>query len=144
MDGNTKLTALISLLLASAFFLSITVFEQNQRKQIVLLNELNQRLKILSNDTWCKLMIADRFSGFPVAYLGNVTNTSELLKEGISPNMAEIVVWKSGKHPEFFRWFSVFQRENDSIQFDPTNHYHLGFITSDLEVYDIGLDPMLV
>ena len=134
MDRNTKLVTCISLLLASTFFLSITALEQRQR---------NDRLLRLSDDEWCRQRIAETFPDFPViTYLGNVSNTAEELTGGINhrPDMAKIVEWKSGQHPEYFRLFIVYQREPDLVQWDPTNHYHLGFVTSDLEVYDLGLD----
>ena len=130
MDGNTKMAAFISLLLASTFFLSITALEQRQR---------NERFQKLSDDDWCRQRIAEAFPDFPVInYLGNVTNTTEALKEPTLHNMAWIVEWKTGQHPEYFRWFSVSQREPDPVQLNPTNHYHEGFITSDLELYDDG------
>lgn len=135
MDRNTKLTAFISLLLASAFFLSFALYERHQR---------DERLVKLSDDAWCKLKIAEAFPDFPVInYLGNVTNTAEERRVGGFPNFARILEWKSGQHPEYFRLFSVYQRVYDPVHWDHANHFHLGFITSDLEIYDIGLDPTL-
>jgi hypothetical protein len=134
MDSNTKLVACISLLFATTLFITIIALEQNQR---------NQNLQLLSNDAWVNQTIAEAFPGFPViSYLGDVSKTSEELAGGINhrPDMAKVVERISAQHPEYFRWFTVSQREPDPIQGDPTNHHHVGFITSDLEVYDIGLD----
>jgi hypothetical protein len=86
-----KIVACISLLTLT-FFLSVTAIEQYQR---------NERLQRLSDDDWCRQRIAEAFPGFPViSFLGNVTNTAEKLKEGTLPNIALVVEWKSGKHPE--------------------------------------------
>jgi hypothetical protein len=137
VDRNTKLVTCISLLLASTFFLSITTLEQRQR---------NDRLLRLSDDEWCRQRIAEAFPDFPVtSYLGNVSNTAEELTGGINhrPDMAKIVERITGQHPAYFRWFTVSQREPDPLKWDPTNHHHVGFITSDLEVYDLGLDVLL-
>ena len=87
----------------------------------------------LSNDTWCKQRILAAFNGFTnITYLGNMTDTAEKLREPGTPNMAKIVVLASGRVPGYFRWFTVQQSTGD--------HWHVGFITSDLEVYDLGLD----
>ena len=132
MNSNTKLVACVSLILASAFFLSVTLLEKHQR---------DERLATLSNDDWVKRKIVESFPGFPViSYLGNVTNTAEKLKEPGSTNMARIVEVETGQHPEYFRWFTVSQRGPDSVQWDPNNHYHVGVVTSDLEVFDFGFD----
>jgi hypothetical protein len=71
-----------------------------------------------------------------------VTNTAVQLREGMFPNMAQIVVMNLGWQPDYYRLFMVYQREPDPVQWDPTNHYHFGFIASDLRVYDLGLDVM--
>jgi hypothetical protein len=129
LDSNAKLVACVSLILVSAFFLSVTFLEKHQR---------DERLATLSNDDWVKQKIAESFPGFPViSYLGNVTNTAEKLKELSLPNMARIVEVATGQHPEYYRWFTVSQREPDPVQWDPTNHYHVGIITSDFELYDL-------
>jgi hypothetical protein len=134
MDRNTMLVAFISLLLASTFFLSVTVLENRQR---------DERLATLSDDNWVKREIAESFSGFPsISYLGNVTTTSIDIGNGVrwTTFQGKIVERTAGQHIEYYRWFTVSQRELDSVQWDPTNHYHLGFITSDLEIYDLGID----
>jgi hypothetical protein len=132
MNRSTRLVAFTSILLASTLFLGIAILEQKQT---------DQRLSKLSDDTWVKQKITESFPGFPViSYLGNVTNMDQKLKEPGSTNMARIVEIETGQHPEFFRWFTVSQREPDPIQWDPTNHYHVGVVTSDLEVFDFGLD----
>jgi hypothetical protein len=115
--------------------LSITALEQNQR---------NDNLQKLSNNTWCSQRIAELFPDFPViARIEKVTNTAEKLQEGIRPNIAKIVVWTVGYQSEYYKLFLVYQREPDPLQLDPTNHYHIGFITSDLEIFDLGIDVML-
>jgi hypothetical protein len=102
---------------------------------------IDERLTLLSDDGWVKSQISKSFPGFPVvSYLGNVTNTAEKLRDLTQPNMARIVVRVTGRHPEYFRWFTVSQSVSDPVQWDPANHYHVGVITSDLEVYDLGLD----
>jgi hypothetical protein len=132
MDSNTKVIACFAVLLASMFFLSIMVIEQHQR---------NQNLQLLINDGWVNKTIAEAFPGFPViSYLGDVVNMAEELNRAILPNYAKIVVSLTDQHPEYFRWFTVSQREDNLGKHDPTNHYHIGFITSDLEVYDVGID----
>ncbi len=130
MDSKAKYVSALAILLATAFFLS-TVYN----------NPRSESLAKLSDDAWVKQRLADRFPGFPVtSFLGEVTDTQKKLKEPILPNTAQIVELVSGKHPEYFRWFTVSQREGSSTSWDPSNHYHLGFITSDLEIYDLGLD----
>lgn len=134
MKRNAKLVACIALLLASTFFISVTILQQNQR---------NEGIRKLSNDTWSRQMIAEAFPDYPViTRLDEVTNTSEQLKVEIKPNIAEIIVGTLGWQPEYYRVFMVYQREPDPVQWDPTNHYHFGFIASDLRVYDLGLDVM--
>ena len=130
MDSITKIVACFALLLASLFFLSITSIEQSQR---------NLKLQQLSNDAWVNQTISEAFPGFPViTRLEKVTFTEDKLREGITPNWAEIVVSKLGWRPEYYRLFTVYQRE--PVDGDLNNHYHIGFITSELEVCDIGLD----
>ena len=132
MDNNTKVVACFAIILASLFFLSITSIEQSQR---------NLKLQQLSNDAWVNSTIAKAFPGFPViSYLGDLSKTSEELAGGISgrPDMAKVVEGISGQRPEYFRFFTVRQREYDPL--DTANHYHIGFITSDLDIYDVGLD----
>jgi hypothetical protein len=132
LNSNTKLVACVTFILASAFFLSVTFLETRQR---------DERLATLSNDDWVKQKIAETFPGFPVvSYLGNVTNTAEKLKEPGSTNMARIVEIETCQHTEYYRWFTVSEREPNPVQWDPTNHYHVGVVTSDLEVFDFGLD----
>jgi hypothetical protein len=75
-----------------------------------------------------------------ISYLGNVANTAEKLKYPVEPNIADIVVWKLGWQPECFLWVTVSQREPGPVQWDPTNHYHVGVITPDLEFFDLGID----
>ena len=102
------------------------------------------RLQKLSDDEWCKRKIAEAFpscSGYIV--LENVTSTAEARRMGVRPNYGELVVWISGKNPEFFRWFISFIYEPDPIQYDPNNHFYPGFITSDLELYNLPLDTFL-
>jgi hypothetical protein len=130
MDSITKIVACFALLLASLFFISITSIEQSQR---------NLKLQQLSNDAWVNQTIAKAFPGFPViARLEKVIYTEDKLREGIKPNWAEIVVSKLGWQPEYYRLFTVYQRR--PVDGDLYNHYHIGFITSELEVCDIGLD----
>ena len=57
MGGAVKLVACVSILLASALFLSITVLERNQG---------SESLQMLSNDSWCRQRIAEAFPDFPV------------------------------------------------------------------------------
>jgi len=136
MDNNTKMAACISFLLSVSFFLSVTFLEQHQR---------DERLQKLSDDQWCEQKLVEEFPDFPVITLRNVMNTAEELRGGINarPDLAKIVKWKTGQYPEYFRWFVVHQRELNPTQHDPNNHYHAGFITSDLDVYDLGLDILL-
>jgi hypothetical protein len=130
LDDKTTIVAFISLLLASTFLLSITVLENQQRKE---------RLAKFTDDAWVKQKIAETFPGFPVIYrLDKVTNTTKELQNGVTPNWAEIVVDTLGWKPDYYRLFMVYQR--NPVDGDLSNHYHFGFITSDLKVYDIGQD----
>jgi hypothetical protein len=115
VDEIAKLTVCISLILASAFFLSATVLEQQQR---------NKMLQELSNDTWCRQRISEAFPEFTAIILNNVTDTSAKLKESMFPNMAQAVVSKLGWQPEYYRMFMAYQKEPDPIQYEPANHYH--------------------
>ncbi len=136
MDGNTKLVALVSLLLASTLFISITALEQGRR---------NERLQKLNDDDWVKQKITEAFPDFPVlTQLGDVKTPSIDIGGGFRWTTFEgqTVERISGQHPEYYRWFVVHQREPGS-QYDPANHGHIGFITSDLEVFDVGLDVFL-
>jgi hypothetical protein len=133
VDSRAKLTALASFIFASILFASITAVEMSQREA---------KLLKLSDDEWVKQKVAEKFSDFPViSYLGNVTTPSIDIGEGLrwTTSQGRIVEWASGQHPEYYRWFVVSQREPGD-QYDPTNHRHVGFITSDLEIYDLGLD----
>jgi hypothetical protein len=97
------------------------------------------KLQQLSNDAWVNQTIAEAFPGFPViTRLEKVTYTEDKLREGNKPNWAEIVVSKLGRQPEYYRLFTVYQRE--PVDGDLSNHYHIGFVTSELDVCDIGLD----
>ncbi len=105
--------------------------------------QLLENLKKISNDTWVRQQLATRFPDYPVvSYLGNVSDTSEELLRRVSPNFGRVVEFVSGEHPEYFRMFTVSQREVGG-QEDPTNHWHLGFITSYLVIYDLGIDTGL-
>ena len=77
-----------------------------------------------------------------IARIEEAINTAEKLRQGIEPNMADIVIRKIGWQPEYYQLFLVYQVEPDSVQGDPTNHYHFGVIASNLVVYDLGLDVM--
>ena len=134
MDRNTKFVACISLLLASTFFLSITALAQQQR---------NERFQKLSDNNWCRQRITEAFPDYPViTFLGNVTNTAVELEKNNAD--AWTVYWMSGQFTEYYRWFTVSQREPDPALWDPTNLYDGGFITSDLEIYEAppwGIPP---
>lgn len=130
MKNDAKLVTLVSLILASAFFLSVTFLEHHQR---------DERLAKFTNDAWVKQRIAETFPDFPViTRLDKVTDTARELENGVTPNWAEIIVDTLGWRPDSYRLFRVDQR--DPVEGDLPNHYHFGFITSDLEVHDIGQD----
>jgi hypothetical protein len=130
LNGKTKTVAFTSLLLASAFFLSIIVLENQQSKE---------RLVKFTDDAWVNQKIAETFPDFPViTRLDKVTNTTKELQNGVTPNWAEIVVDTLGWQPDYYRLFMVYQR--NPVDGDLSNHYHFGFITSDLMVHDIGQD----
>jgi hypothetical protein len=130
LESKTKVVAFISLLLASTFFFSVTVLEDQQQEE---------RLAKFTDDAWVKQKIAETFPDFPVIIrLDKVTNTTKEFQNGVTPNWAEIVVDTLGWQPDYYRLFIVYQR--NPTDGDLFNHYHFGFITSDLEVFDIGQD----
>ena len=131
MNNNSKIVACFAVLLASMFFLSIVSIEQSHRNLI---------FQQLSSDAWVKQKIVEAFPDFPAVTYEEVTDTSLKIKEAIALNMARIVIMKLGWEPEYYRLFVVYQREPNPVRWDPSNHFHVGFIGSDLEVHDLGLD----
>lgn len=95
----------------------------------------------LSDDAWCKGLISENCPGFPVIELGKVLNTAYVSKGVYVPNWGRTVTMVTQSNPEYFRIFEAYQREH--VGFDPDNHFYLGFITSDLKIYLLGLDAGL-
>jgi hypothetical protein len=134
LDRRSKFIASLSFLIVLSIFISFAA---------VQLARESEKIHMLSDSELMKSKVAERFPDFPVISLDGVINTALQLMTPVSPNRAQIVVLTSGKQPEYFRWFMVYERTPDPVQYDPTNHFHQGFITSDLEIYDVGLDVLL-
>lgn len=142
MNTRQKTAILASFFLAIGGFIMFTATQQQLR---------NARLALLADDEWCIQKIHEVLPGYPyIEMLGNVTNTEEMLHHFPPrfPNLAKIVIVimnRNATHlaqPEYYRWFIANQREPDPHQWDPTNHFYQGFITSDLELYHDYLDAM--
>ncbi|HUV33957.1 MAG TPA: hypothetical protein VMW22_03445 [Candidatus Desulfaltia sp.] len=101
---------------------------------------LTSRLRVLSDDEWCRQKIAETLPVFNYIVLGEVECTRDVREEVVQPNRGEFVDSMSGRHPEYSRWFIVHQREPDPSGLDPDNHFIVGFITSDLELHHLELD----